>query len=184
MRAKIIEATGSIYWSKFLVLQWELSEWSQPSKVSEGSRVAAGHNWNDVFVIDLGTNEGAVFTPTGQATADLRKHRIWVSPLFGSFLTWLYEQSKHGSVAQDLDSLPSLVTLEPLPESSGSYRREGPLDELLKRCLKSKDPETRTLARTVWQGTHSGEPMPPGTPPTLADVHGWVGDPPESDERP
>jgi len=51
------------------------------------------------------------------------------------------------------------------------------LTELLKMCLRSESTEMKNLARVVWQGTFGDDTFPVGTPPTLADLRKWVGDP-------
>jgi hypothetical protein len=168
MDAKIIEGVCGVCWCKFLVARFGEVEWEHLSKVDTGRRVLGGHHPSDILVLDLGTNEGAVFHPGGHAPSDLRSHGIWTSPLFGGFLTWLYKQP-----LGDLTKLPDLVGI------TGSFggERGRPLDELLKVCLRSNDKEIKGLARGVWQGEH-GDTTPPGTPPRLADVQQWVGNGP------
>jgi len=172
MEARIIEVVNGMCWCKFLVARLGPDELEHPSLVDLG-RPALGPLYSaDLLVIDIETNEGALFCLTKRPQDALRKHRIWIGPLFGSFLTWLCEQLTAGVVLADL---PGLVELE----GGGGIRPEGPLDELLKKCLHSDDKEMRALARTVWQGTHEEGSMPLGTPPTLADLQRWVGEHPD-----
>jgi hypothetical protein len=171
MHTKIVEVVSGMCWCKFLVARFEPEELAHPSQVDMGRTVMGPHHdARSLLVLDIGTGEGAVFTPGGSPSADLYKHAIWVSPLFGGFLKWLYALPK-----VVLADLPDLVELG---ESFGG-ERGSPLDELLKRCLRSDDKEMRAMARSVWQGEHGDTSLPPGTPPTLADVRRWVGPPPE-----
>ena len=171
MKTRIIEVVHGMCWAKFSVSQWTNDEFNQTSAV-DSRRVLAGHNRTDILVVDLFTSEGAIFSPGGFAPADVRKHGIWASPLFTSFLQWLYKQGK----PLDLDALPNLVELAEATPSGGG-ERGSPLDELLKRCLRGGDRELRDMARAVWKGTHGDDSFPLGTPPTLADLRRWVGDP-------
>ncbi len=174
MDSRIIEATSGMCWCKFLVARYGPDELNHLSQVDTGRPVLPARCSTDLLVLDLATKEGAVFTPGRCAKADLRKHDIWVSPLFSPFLDWLYKQD-----ITDLANLPDLVELA----GEGGVRPEGPLDTLLKMNLRSEDPEIRALARTVWLGTHNTESMPAGTPPTLADLRRWVGNNPDASVR-
>jgi len=171
MEAKIIEATGNGCWSKFMVIRFGPEEWAHRSAIEGGGRILARHNPTDLLVVDLGTNEGAVFSPHGSVPCDLRKHAIWTSPLFQPFLVWLYEQPR----PLDFSTLPDLIEVEGQGQAG---RQDGPLDTLLKKCLKSGDKESKALARAVWQGIH-GEEMPLGTPPTLAEFQRLIGESPD-----
>lgn len=124
MITKFIEATNEEKnWGKFMVARFTREEWSQTSVVNGGS-VIAGRGWSPdhILVFDLQTGEGALFRQGGLAKADLSKHKIWVCPLFESFLTWLYKQD-----VSDLEKLPSLVnfSLEEAPFEMAGYRRSG-----------------------------------------------------------
>ena len=122
MKTKFIEASNGGNWGKFALLRFD-EEWSVPSQISEGSfSLLRNLGWTSehLWVLDLQTGEGAFFKPGGLAGADLRKHQIWVCPLYESFLTWLYRQD-----LADLDRLPDLVTLD-APFDMAGYRRPGP----------------------------------------------------------
>jgi len=168
MQAKIVEALSGMCWCKFLVARLGPEELKHPSAVDEGRPVLVRRHPAELLVLDIETAEGALFCPGGSAPSDLRKHQIWVSALFAPFLDWLYEQHEAGV---DLMDLPDLVELT----GGEQVRPEGPLDELLKLCLRSDDKEMKALARVVWQGTHEEGQIPLGTPPILADVKRWVG---------
>lgn len=73
-----------------------------------------------LLVLDLETGEGALFTPGGMPSADLRKHKIWVCPMFEPFLEWLYQQD-----TSDLDALPNVVALPDAEFAMYGYRRPG-----------------------------------------------------------
>jgi len=79
-----------------------------------------GWSLRHVLVMDLQTGEAAMFLPGGCAPADLRKHRIWVCPLFEPFLAWLYAQD-----LAELDKLPPVVNLDAAPLSLFGWRRPG-----------------------------------------------------------
>lgn len=165
MEAKIIEVVSGMCWCKFLVARFGVEELGHLSEVDTGRRVMQGYRPDDILVLDLGTREAAVFAPRGHTPEDLRKRGIWTSPLFGGFLTWL-----RSSPEATLANLPDLVEVQ----GDGGGERGSPLDELLKLCLRNPDQELRRLARILWTGRH-GDSLPPGTPPTLADVKRWVG---------
>jgi len=136
MQTTIIEATiGQALWSSFLVGQFDW-ETAYRSKV-DGSQILGMNNPRDILVLDIYTREGAVFGPTGYARSDIDKHRIWTSPLFESFLVWLREQLAAGTALADLPRKVELTS------STESYRHDGPLDALLKACLKSADKAVR-----------------------------------------
>lgn len=175
MDAKIVEVVSGMCWGKLLVARLGVDEWSHLSQVDEGRPVLSPlrHSPEDLLVLDLATREAALFTPQahGNPREDLRKHQIVVNPLFGGFLAWLYKQPQ----PLDLASLPALVEIE------GTFggERGSPLDVLLKLCMVTSDKEIRALARSLWTERH-GDVLPPGTPPTLADVRKWVGEGPIS----
>ncbi len=121
MKLHLIEAdAGDGLWGKFAVGRPEPEEWAVTSEVDVGRPLIAsrGHSYTDVWVWDLQTCEGAIFSPGGNAVADLMKHRIHVCPKFEGFLTWLYLQD-----LTDLSKLPRVVRI---PGATGSYRRPGP----------------------------------------------------------
>jgi len=125
---KFIEATnaeggGGINWGKFVILRFDEGEWAVRAQI-DGSGLVGGRGWSrkHLVVFDLQTGEGAMFLPGGSARADLAKHKIWVCPMFESFLVWLYRQP-----LDDLDALPSLVKFaeEEAPSAMAGYRRSG-----------------------------------------------------------
>jgi hypothetical protein len=122
METKIVEATNGNNWGKFLVGRMT-DEWNRRSVIS-GSHMPLlreiGWGPGHVWVLDLQTGEGAYFRPGGVVAADLKRHRIWVCPLFEPFLEWLYAQP-------DLtpSALPDSVELEAEFDFYG-YRRPGP----------------------------------------------------------
>lgn len=167
MKTRIIEATvGRSLWSVFLVGQFDHER--RLKSAVDGYPFIRGDAPGSFVLFDLYTKEGAVFSPTGHVKADLRKHAIWTGPLYEPFLVWLREQLALGVTLEDMPGHVELTT------STESCRHEGPMDALLKLCLKSTDKEVVDGARSVWAATY-GSP-PPGTPPTLADVRQWLGD--------
>jgi len=86
-----------------------------------------------VMVTDLQTGEGVLLRLGGSAHSDLRKHAIWVCPLFEPFLEWLYREynevksSLVGPTFWDawFAALPAVVELD-VPLQMQGYRRPGP----------------------------------------------------------
>lgn len=107
---------------KFLVGRFTSEEWGRRSAVDNWP-LLGGRGWSNdhIIVMDLQTGEGAVFKPGGLASADLKKHRVWVCPLFEPFLTWLYQQD-----LSDLSKLPALVEFPDAEFALSGYRRPGP----------------------------------------------------------
>lgn len=135
MQNVFIEATnGPNNWGKFMVArfdeEWQRPSWvlahcfpsEQPESPTAQVPLLATRGWSrdTIIVFDLETREGAAFRPGGFAAPDLEKHRIWVCPLFGPFLTWLYKQD-----LSDLSKLPAHVDLPGAPFSMQGYRRPG-----------------------------------------------------------
>ena len=125
VETKIIEATnGPQNWGKFMLGRPDI-EWERRSAVDTRSTqpLMRLRGWSPahLWVLDLETGEGAFFRPGGSAAADLRKHRIWVCPLFEPFLEWLYQQN-----LSDLSTLPDIVNLPQAPFAMSGYRRPGP----------------------------------------------------------
>lgn len=126
MRSKMVEATniggGGCNWGKFLVSSFEIEEFRYRSEI-DGLGLLQSRGWqpDNVHVLDLQTGEGAIFRPGGSVEADLRKHKIWVCPLFEPFLEWLYKQD-----LSDVTSLPALVNLDEVEGALWGYRRPGP----------------------------------------------------------
>lgn len=138
METKIIEAETageSLFrnWGKFVVMRFDAAEWDRESLVSPaedspvlerlgiGASLLAQRGWGryHIIVFDIETCEGAGFAPGGSAHHDLKKHCVWVCPLFEPFLNWLYKQD-----LTDLDALPDLVQLDAEFDVHG-YRRPG-----------------------------------------------------------
>jgi hypothetical protein len=126
METKIIEATNGPYnWGKFLVATLD-KEWLVPSAIPNSeSRLPLLQQiaWDDelIWVLDLQTREGAAFRPGGVAAADLKKHAIWVCPLFEPFLEWLYTQN-----LREISKLPAHIDLPDAEFQMRGYRRPGP----------------------------------------------------------
>ncbi len=133
MIRKFIEVTnhgdGGINFGKFMVARFEADDVTYQSQLEAGLGITAslirGRGWGSehLFVLDLQTGEGAMFRHGGLASADLRKHGIWVCPMFEPFLEWLYRQD-----VTDLDTLPALLELTEAdaPSAFAGYRRSGP----------------------------------------------------------
>lgn len=125
LETKIIETTSKLNWGKFMLCRFD-AEWRARSAVSGlGMSLLREIGWGPqhLWVLDLQTGEGAFFLPhrNGSAKAELnRKHRIWVCPMFESFLEWLYQQD-----LTDLQALPALVELSHAEFALYGYRREG-----------------------------------------------------------
>lgn len=134
MQTKFIEATNRIApserygnWGKFAVCRFDPEEWARRAQVPDSAPIiglsllqTVGWGPEHVLVLDLQTGEGALFRHGGMASADLKKHRVWVCPLFEPFLAWLYQQD-----LADLDALPDYVDLADAPFALTGYRRPG-----------------------------------------------------------
>ena len=132
MRTKIIEGVQDLNvpgnWGKFLLGEPD-TEWARESAVdSIGPWPLLGRiGWTPehLWVLDLQTGEGAFFRPGGLASADLEKHAVWVCPLFGPFLGWLYDRYRENP-RLDIDDLPDVAELPDAPFALSGYRRPGP----------------------------------------------------------
>lgn len=123
MITKIVEVTNNqLNWGKFMLLRFDEAEWKFRSTIS-GMPLFQTIGWNprSLWVLDLQTCEGAAFRPGGVASYDLKKHKIWVCPMFEPFLEWLYLQN-----LDDLDKLPAMVNLPDAEFAFAGYRRQGP----------------------------------------------------------
>jgi hypothetical protein len=126
MQAKIVEATNGFNWGKFMVAKLSDRELATESAVDPGSNLfrSIGYNFQNIWVFDLQTREGAAFYPKGHARADLHKHKVWVCPMFEPFLEWLYTQD-----CSNISLLPALVELDPEATKHHTamwgYRRPG-----------------------------------------------------------
>lgn len=122
METRFIEAIhpgGKGNWGKFMLGRFTPEEWAAQSAVA--GTILSGRGWSPehLLVLDLQTGEGSIFRPGGLASADLKKHAIWVCPLFPYFLDWLYCQD-----LTDLSKLPALVEI-PHAEFAMAGRRHG-----------------------------------------------------------
>lgn len=130
MITRIIEAGNGFNWGKFMVGIFDAGEWGYRSCVDPAARrllSARGWGWEHFFLMDIETGEGGMFGHGGHAASDLNdRHRIWVCPLFGPFLDWLYRQDMAGWGA-DLAGLPAKVALPADAAAMFGYRRPGPL---------------------------------------------------------
>jgi hypothetical protein len=122
MITKFIEASSAGNWGKFMLARFTPEEWAYRSAVDERPLIHARGwaSWH-IMIFDMQTGEGALFRPGGLARADLRKHQIWVCPLFEPFLEWLYTQD-----VADFEALPASIELPDAPFSFSGYRRPGP----------------------------------------------------------
>lgn len=151
MKTKIIEVTNGPNWGKFLIgefdIEWllrsslELSEENGPPLDTPLLR-QLGWGTQHFLVLDLQTGEGFMTQPLGSASSDLRKHAVWVCPMFEPWLTWLYEQPL------DLEALPAVVTFtqEEAPFAMQGYRRAG--IETLIRAAEQMDDAWDTYIET------------------------------------
>ena len=112
-----------VNWGKFLLgeLDHELSYRSVISDSGQPLMREIGWGRGCLWVLDLQTGEGAYFRIGGHAGYDLKRHRIWVCPMFEPFLEWLYAQP-----TVDLDTLPAKVELPHAESALYGYRRQGP----------------------------------------------------------
>lgn len=117
---------GGINWGKFRLTRFDREEWTTKSEL-DGLPLLHSRGWTPehLEVFDLQTGEGALFKPGGSASHDLRKHRIWVCPLFEPFITWLWKQD-----VRDITKLPRFVELECDGAMTGE-RRIGPVVEII-----------------------------------------------------
>lgn len=158
---------GHQLWSTFLVgiPDTELNTVSQVG----GGRIFQLDSPNSFLLLDLGTREGAWFSPRGMAVEDMRKHAIHVSPLFQGALTWVRAQIQQGVT---LENLPTLVEIPP-EEVTEALRHAGPMKELLRVALTSPDKKVQEAAKAVWAGSFMS-PVP-GVPLTLKEAVQWIG---------
>lgn len=115
--------TNGLNWGKFLLGRLD-HEWQVRSAIDVGKPLLSQLGWsqstNFLWVLDLQTGEGAYFRVGGHAKVDLRKHKIWVCPMYEPFLTWLYKQD-----TSDLDRLPAMIELPDAEFDLYGYRRPG-----------------------------------------------------------
>lgn len=127
MQRWFFETHNELNWGKFMVCRFDGEDWAARSVVDEvyHQSLLGGRGWSPehLMVFDIQTGEGALFKPGGLPRADLRKHQIWVCPMFELFLTWLYDQD-----LADIGALPPVIQL-PGPTAWRGYRREGPDEE-------------------------------------------------------
>ncbi len=137
MELKIVEAGHPVNengvggnWGKFGIARFDV-EWADKPEFpgTDGFPhipLLAQLGWGPehIWVLDLQTGEGALFLPGGLAKADLRKHRIWVCPMFEPFLEWLWEHTRTGR--DWYARLPRRVELPDAQFAFSGYRRPGP----------------------------------------------------------
>jgi hypothetical protein len=118
-------------WGKFAVGVHTMEEWREPSHAQlpaelRDASLLAGRGWRPghVWVMDLQTGEAAMFRPGGLASADLRKHQIWVCPLFEPMLEWLYTHVR-AHPGDWFETLPRWIELPGAEFSMYGYRRPG-----------------------------------------------------------
>lgn len=127
MQTRLIEAGQGTdgkgpNWGKFCVM-WFDSEWEHQSEVDPGRALLPACGWPPGFlwVADLQTAEAVYVRPGGSASYDLDKHRVWVCPMFGPFLAWLYRFLEE----HDVKELPPYVALPDAVFAFHGYRRPG-----------------------------------------------------------
>jgi hypothetical protein len=139
MITKIIEATQDksqgFNWGKFLLGKFD-HEWEYTSALDKGRPLLSARGWDtrNILIVDLQTGKGAIFSPHGLASADLKKHAIWVCPMYEPFLEWLYKQD-----LSDIAKLPDLVEIPNAPGAMSGYRRPGPEKKNAKRTNAATD---------------------------------------------
>lgn len=117
MITQIIEGSNGRLYGKWLVGQLDERERNRRTCLPdfEGSHSVwtfagarkLGADPDALLIMDLQTDQGAVFSPNGSPDTDLDGHGIWVCPLFRAFLRWLYAQE-----IGDVSRLPEFVELE------------------------------------------------------------------------
>lgn len=151
MKIKIIEVTNgpNQNWGKMLLGRFD-SEWEYKSAIPTATGrfpLLAQLGWgpDHILVLDLATGEGSIFFPGGSAPHDLKKHAVWVCPMFEPFLQWLYQQD-----TRNLDKLPAHVDIPEAEFSMTGYRRPGPLGDavrLIKDLMHGSDRANRKAAK-------------------------------------
>lgn len=126
MICKIIEVTNGFNWGKFMLCRFDAQEWQIKSVVDTEKNLLQTIGWapHHIWILDLQTGEGALFRPGGVPQADLKKHKIWVCPMYEPFMVWLYSQD-----LSDIEKLPSFVELQFAESALYGYRREGPVEK-------------------------------------------------------
>jgi hypothetical protein len=147
MISTIVELTDRFNWGKFLVARFDEQEWARRSLVDGQPLLSGQCGWTTqhILVLDLQTGEGAMFRPSGLASADLEKHRVWVCPMFEVFLGWLYDHPEHWA---DILTLPPLIELDPEKTRGHNaiygHRRAGPPQEVIdQKARETKLPQRK-----------------------------------------
>lgn len=143
-------------WGKFAVGRLTPAEWDTRSAIEgpdQGKRLfrVIGNDSNEHWVLDLQTGEGAFFRLGGVASSDLRKHKIWVCPMFEPFLNWLNHQDH-----SDLAALHERHRVVNLPEAvfdGGGYRRPGGSLNYLTASGYDRVEVARWVDDTRWEAT-------------------------------
>ena len=120
MQTHFIEVTNNdMNWGKFLLFRFD-NEWQYKSAFTGISLLReVGWNRDNIVVLDLQTGEAARFVPGGLVSADMKRHAIWVCPMYQPFLEWLYEQD-----VSDLSKLPASLNLPNAEFAMAGYRRK------------------------------------------------------------
>lgn len=132
MKSTFVEVTnGPCNWGKFLVCQYTKDEIFYSSLVGNTNLLnSIGDSPDAIWILDLQTGEGARFycrsALDGSAECDLKKHKIWVCPLFEPFLQWLYQHPDH---CKDVATLPGHIEILDAPFALRGYRRAGDASE-------------------------------------------------------
>jgi hypothetical protein len=113
-------------WGVFMVgvpdeIEWSWRSSAVPAGVLLGEQLGWHPGQGQVWVMDLRTREGAMFTMGGDARADLEACKIRVTPQFEAFLEWLYLQDP-----AQLSRLPRVVKVADAVGSIRGHRHLGP----------------------------------------------------------
>ncbi len=120
-------------WGKFAVGRWTTDELREPTRFPgcEGQKIVNLSGWgrDHIWVFDLQTGEAARFHTNNPIPVDvphqLRKHKIWVCPMFEPFLVWLWGHITAAGFNW-WEALPRTVELPDAPFDFAGYRRPGP----------------------------------------------------------
>ncbi len=117
-------------WGKFLIARYTAAELAEPTQfpMCEGEQVVDLHGTGraHVWMLDLATGEGVRF-PVGVRNARdaLRRHQVWVCPMFGPMLDWLIVHIRAVNRTWWND-LPRVVYLPDAPFDLVGSRGPGP----------------------------------------------------------
>jgi hypothetical protein len=128
-------------WGKFAVGRWSNDELVEPTMFPgcEGQRITSlnGRGIDHIWVFDLQTGESARFHTNNPIPVDvpdqLRKHGIWVCPMFEPFMVALWQFIRERPNMW-WDELPrTMFVPDDTPFETAGYRRPGPYADILDR---------------------------------------------------